>query len=97
MDAKTKLFIVSSFLNLTDLITSFIDFSIGYTELNHWMLFFHCKYMSALMGVIMFELILIVWYVLSKKYDIMKYGMLTWGLTKLYPIINNVLLLIFSF
>jgi hypothetical protein len=97
MDVKTKMFIVSSFLNLIDLMTSFIDFSIGYTETNHWMLMFHDKYMSALMGVITFELILIVWYVFSKKYDIMKYGMLTWGLTKLYPIINNVLLLIFSF
>jgi len=97
MDVKTKMFIVSSFLNLIDLMTSFIDFSIGYTELNNWMLMFHDKYMSALMGVITFELILIVWYVFSKKYDIMKYGMLTWGLTKLYPIINNVLLLIFSF
>jgi len=53
--------------------------------------------MSALMGVIAFELILIAWYMFSKVYDKARYGMLVWGLTKLYPIINNVLLLIFSF
>ena len=97
MNVKIKIFLFSSFLNLLDLITSFIDFVRGYTELNHWMLVFHCKYMSALMGVITFELILTVWYVFSRLYDNAKYGMLTWGLTKLYPIINNVLLLIFSF
>jgi hypothetical protein len=97
MDVKTKMFIVSSFLNLIDLITSFIDFSMGYTELNHWMLVFHDKYLSALIGVITFELILTVWYLVSKKYEVVRHGMLVWGLTKLYPIINNVLLLIFSF
>ena len=97
MYAKNKLFIVSSFLNLTDLITSFIDFSIGYTELNHWMLVFHNKYISAFMGVITFELILIAWYIFSMVYERAKYGMLAWGLTKLYPVINNLLLIIFSF
>ncbi len=97
MDAKTKIFIVSSFLNLIDLITSFIDFGLGYTETNGWMLVFHNKYASALMGVITFELILIAWFVFSMVYDRARYGMLAWGLTKLYPIINNVLLLIFSF
>ena len=97
MDAKTKMVIVFSFLNLIDLMTSFIDFSMGYTELNHWMVVFHEKYLSALMGVIVFEIMLTVWYVFSRVYDNAKYGMLAWGLTKLYPIINNVLLLIFSF
>jgi len=97
MDVKTKMFIVSSFLNLIDLMTSFIDFCMGYTELNHWMLMFHNKYLSALMGVVVFELILTVWYLVSRKYEVVRYGMLVWGLTKLYPIINNVLLLIFSF
>jgi hypothetical protein len=97
MDVKTKMFIVSSFLNLIDLMTSFIDFCMGYTELNNWMLMFHNKYLSALMGVVVFELILTVWYLVSRKYEVVRYGMLVWGLTKLYPIINNVLLLIFSF
>jgi len=97
MDVKTKMFIVSSILNLIDLITSFIDFSMGYTELNHWMLVYHDKYLSALMSVIVFEIMLTVWYMVSRKYEIVRYGMIAWGLTKLYPIINNVLLLIFSF
>jgi len=80
-----------------DLITSFIDFGLGFTEANHWVLVFHNKYASALMGVITFELILIAWYGFSIFYDKAKYGMLAWGLTKLYPIINNILLIIFSF
>jgi len=97
MDVKIKIFLFSSLLNLIDLVTSFTDFELGYTELNHWMLVFHDKYLSALMGVIVFEIMLTVWYVFSRVYDNAKYGMLVWGLTKLYPIINNVLLLIFSF
>jgi hypothetical protein len=80
-----------------DLITSFIDFGLGYIELDAWMHVFHDCYVSAIMSVISFEAILVIWYLVSKKYEIARYGMLVWGLTKLYPIINNLLLLIFSF
>jgi len=97
MNVKIKIFLFSTILNLLDLLTSFIDFSVGYTETNGWMLVFHNRYMSALMGVLTFELILIVWYIFSMAYDRTRYGMLAWGLTKLYPIINNLLLIIFSF
>ena len=97
MDVKIKIFLFSTILNLLDLLLSFIDFTIGYTEANHWMLLLHNSYMAALMGVITFELILAAWYAFSMVYDKARYGMLTWGLTKFYPIINNVLLLIFSF
>ena len=97
MNVKIKIFLFSTILNLIDLITSFIDFELGYIELNHWMLVFHSRYMSALMGVIAFELILTVWYLVSKKYEIVRYGMLAWGLTKLYSVVNNLLLIIFSF
>ena len=97
MDVKIKIFLFSSLLNLIDLVTSYIDFELGYTELNHWMLVLHNKYMAALMGVIAFELILIVWYMFSRAYEKARYGMLAWGLTKLYPVVNNLLLIIFSF
>jgi len=97
MNVKIKIFLFSSILNLIDLVTSFTDFELGYTELNHWMLVFHNKYLSALMGVIAFELILVVWFIFSMAYDNARYGMLAWGLTKLYPIVNNILLFIFSF
>jgi hypothetical protein len=97
MDAKIKIFLLSTILNLIDLITTLIDLNMGYIELNHWMLVFHNKYLSALMGVVTFELILAVWYLVSRKYEIVRHGMLVWGLTKLYPIVNNVLLIISSF
>ena len=97
MDVKNKIFLFSTILNLLDLLTSFIGFGMGYTETNHWMLVFHNKYISALMGVITFELILIGWYIFSMVCERAKYGMLAWGLTKLYPVINNLLLIIFSF
>jgi len=97
MNGKIKIFLFSTFLNLLDLLTSFIGFSMGYTEVNDWMHVFHHRYISAMMGVITFELILTAWYIYSRFYDNAKYGMLAWGLTKLYPIINNLLLIISSF
>ena len=49
------------------------------------------------MVVVLFEVILVVWYIIARKYENAKYGMLVFGLTKLYPIINNIYLLIISF
>jgi len=97
MDVKFKIFLISTILNILDLLTSIIAFKLGFTELNKWMAMFHNSYVSATVAVVLFELILLGWYVLSKYVDHAKYGMLVFGLTKLYPIINNIYLLIISF
>ena len=94
MDVKFKIFLFSTILNILDLLTSYIDFNLGFIETNKWMLLIHNSYVSALMSVVVFELILVAWYAFSKNYDNAKYGMLIWGLTKLYPIINNILLIL---
>ena len=97
MDVKFKIFLISTILNLMDLLTSFVAFRLGFVELNKWMALFNNSYVSATVAVVLFELILLGWYALSKYIDQAKYGMLVWGLTKLYPIINNIYLLIISF
>jgi len=97
MDVKFKIFLISTILNLMDLVTSFVAFRLGFVELNKWMTMFHNSYVSATVAVVLFELTLLGWYVLSKYVNHAKYGMLAWGLTKLYPIINNIYLLIISF
>ena len=97
MDVKIKIFFISTILNLMDLVTSFVAFRLGFVELNKWMAMFHNSYVSATVAVVLFELILVVWYILSRYIDQAKYGMLMFGLTKLYPIANNILLIIISF
>jgi len=97
MDTRFKIFFFSTILNLMDLLTSFVAFRLGFVELNKWMALFNNSYLSATMAVVLFELILLGWYVLSRYIDQAKYGMLIWGLTKLYPIVNNVYLIIISF
>jgi len=97
MDVKFKIFLISTILNILDLLTSILDFRLGYVELNKWMALFNNSYLSATMAVVLFEVILVVWYILSRYIDQAKYGMLVFGLTKLYPIINNILLILTSF
>ena len=97
MDVKFKIFLISTILNLMDLVTSILDFRLGYVELNKWMTLFNNSYLSAIMAVVLFEVILVVWYIIARKYENAKYGMIAFGLTKLYPIINNIYLLIISF
>ena len=97
MDVKFKIFLISTILNILDLLTSILDFRLGYVELNKWMTMFHNSYVSATVAVVLFELIQLGWYVLSKYVNHAKYGMLVFGLTKLYPIINNIYLFIISF
>ena len=94
MDTRFKIFLFSTILNLMDLLTSIIAFKLGFVELNRWMALFNNSYLSATIAVLLFEVILIMWYVLAKYVDQAKYGMLVWGLTKLYPIINNILLIL---
>ena len=97
MDVKFKIFLISTILSLMDLVTSFVAFRLGFVELNKWMTIFHNSYVSATVAVVLFEVILVVWYILSRYIDQAKYGMLVFGLTKLYPIINNIYLFIISF
>ena len=97
MNVKFKIFLFSTILNILDLLTSILDFRLGYVELNKWMALFNNSYLSATMAVVLFEVILVVWYIIARKYENAKYGMLVFGLTKLYPIINNIYLLIISF
>jgi len=61
------------------------------------MTMFHNSYVSATVAVVLFEVILVVWYIIARKYENAKYGMIAFGLTKLYPIINNILLILTSF
>ena len=97
MDVKFKIFLFSTILNLMDLVTSFVAFRLGFVELNKWMTIFHNSYVSATVAVVLFELTLLGWYVLSKYVNHAKYGMLAWCLTKLYPVIHNILLILTSF
>jgi hypothetical protein len=97
MDVKFKIFLFSTILNFLDLLTSILDFRLGYVELNKWMTLFNNSYLSATMAVVLFEVILVVWYIIARKYENAKYGMIAFGLTKLYPIINNILLIFTSF
>jgi len=97
MDVKFKIFLISTILNILDLLTSILDFQLGYVELNKWMTLFNNSYLSATMAVVLFEVILVVWYIIARKYENAKYGMIAFGLTKLYPIINNILLILTSF
>ncbi len=97
MDVKFKIFLISTILNILDLLTSILDFRLGYVELNKWMTLINNSYLSATMAVVLFEVILVVWYILSRYIDQAKYGMLVFGLTKLYPVVHNVLLILTSF
>jgi len=97
MDVKFKIFLISTILNILDLLTSILDFQLGYVELNKWMTLFNNSYLSATMAVVLFEIILVLWYIIARKYENAKYGMIAFGLTKLYPIINNILLILTSF
>ena len=60
MDVKFKIFLISTILNLMDLVTSILDFRLGYVELNKWMTLFNNSYLSATMAVVLFEVILVV-------------------------------------
>ena len=52
MDVKFKIFLISTILNLMDLVTSFVAFRLGFVELNKWMTLFNNSYLSATMAVI---------------------------------------------
>ena len=60
MDVKFKIFLISTILNLMDLVTSIIAFKLGFVELNKWMAMFHNSYVSATVAVVLFEVILVV-------------------------------------
>ncbi len=66
MKVNTKLFISASAVNVLDLITSILVFLNGGTELNEWMYITNNPYVSALLGVLFAELIIIIAYLLTR-------------------------------
>jgi hypothetical protein len=63
--ANTKLFIYTSIANALDLATSIPVFLNGGTELNEWMRITNDPYISASLGVLFAELIIVVAYLLT--------------------------------
>ncbi len=86
----SKLFLIASFLNILDLITSYASFYYGAFETSKFMLFFHNSYVACLFAVMSYQVLLLALYFLSK---IIRRNelLLVFSFSKFYAIINNLI------
>ncbi len=93
MDARYTALIVATIMNAMDAATSLIAFSMGFREVNGFMGIVHNSVIAMLLAVLVFQAIALISFAISIKYKPAYVFTLTWGLTKTYAVLHNVLLL----
>ncbi len=89
-----KIYIFSLILNVMDMLSSVISFHLGYTELNAYMGYVHNPWIACMLAIMTYQALMTVLYIVSLRYEKAKIIMTVMTISKIYPIINNTLLLV---
>jgi len=76
-------------LNMLDLVSSYIAFHVGLTELNAWASVFHSSYLACLAAVLLYQAVTTLLYYLTTKYRLLSPLFITWSLIKIYAVAWN--------
>ena len=82
-------YVVATVLNMLDLVTSYVAFSMGLVELNAWTSIFHSSYLACLASVLLYQLITTLLYYVTTKYRLLSPMFITWSLSKIYAVAWN--------
>jgi len=82
-------YVAATVLNVLDLATSYVAFSMGLVELNAWAGIFHSSYIACLVSVLLYQVITTLLYYLTTKYRLLSPMFITWSLIKIYAVAWN--------
>ena len=89
-----KIYVFSTVSNAMDMLSSFIAFGYGYVELNGFMAYVHNSYLSCLLSVMVFQLLISVVYFIARYYANVSIINVVLGIAKVMVSVHNTLLII---
>ena len=87
-----KIYVFSTVSNAMDMLSSFIAFGYGFTELNGFMPITHNSYLACLLSVMVFQLLISVVYFIARYYNNVSVINVVLGIAKVMVTIHNILL-----
>jgi len=89
-----KIYVFSTVSNAMDMLSSFTAFMYGFTELNGFMVYVHNSYLSCLLSVMVFQLLISVVYFIARYYANVSIINVVLGIAKVMVSVHNILLII---
>jgi hypothetical protein len=85
-----KIYVFSTVTNFADLLSSYLAFMRGYVELNGFMVYVHNSYLSCLLSVMVFQLLISVVYFIARFYANVSIINVVLGIAKVMVAIHNI-------
>ena len=89
-----KIYVFSTVSNFADLLSSYLAFLRGFTELNGFMGYVHNSYLACALSIIAFQVLITVVYYVSRFYGRLSVINVVFGIAKVIVAIHNTLLII---
>ena len=89
-----KIYVFTTFTNFADLLSSYLAFLRGFTELNGFMVYVHNSYLACLLSVMVFQLLISVVYFIARYYANVNVINVVLGIAKVMISVHNTLLII---
>jgi len=87
-----KIYVFSTFTNFADLLSSYLAFLRGFTELNGFMPITHNSYLACALSIAVFQLLISVVYFIARYYANVSIINVVLGIAKVMVAIHNILL-----
>ena len=88
-----KIYVFSTVSNLMDMISSFVAFSYGFTELNGFMSITHNSYLACALSIIAFQALITIVYFMARFYDRLSIINVVLGIAKIIVAVHNISLI----
>ena len=85
-----KIYVFSTFTNFADLLSSYLAFLRGFTELNGFMPITHNSYIACALSIAVFQLLITVIYYVSRFYGRLSVINVVLGIAKVMVAIHNI-------
>ena len=89
-----KIYVFTSFTNFADLLSSYLAFMHGFTELNGFMNYVHNSYLACLLSVMVFQLLISVVYFIARFYNNVSVINVIFGIAKVMVTVHNISLIV---
>jgi len=88
-----KIYVFSTLTNFADLLSSYLAFIHGFTELNGFMNYVHNSYLACALSIVVFQLLISVVYYVSRYYANVSVINAVFGIAKIIVTIHNISLI----
>ena len=89
-----KIYVFSTITNFADLLSSYLAFLRGFTELNGFMVYVHNSYLACALSIVVFQLLISMVYFIARFRNNVSIINVVLGIAKVMVTMHNILLFV---